>query len=378
MKNKADINMLNQKKILNQYHVIVGVMTQKIENKVYPFPRGKQERIYKEMQLEAEKDGIYMYFFYPEYLFLEKNIIQGHRYIKNRSSNKWVVKKEVMPNVVYNRILYRTYENKSIIQRKLKKLIEHPEIHFFNTRFLNKWEVYDALKNKINCLPETYIYNRKNTELLLSKYDELFLKPISNSAGKGIVKLIREKKYYLLLRAEDKKNKWLLLKSCDEILNVLDKKIIKKSKYIIQRGIYLAQYEGRLFDIRCQVQKNAKGMWVFTGGGVRSAAPGKFVTHVPNGGKILPYQDTIQKVFPNTYEIIDKTIKDLCLSIPLILEEELKLHLGIVSLDIAVDHEGNTWLLEVNSKPASFDENLIRKKHLSYLNDYFKYLAKIH
>jgi hypothetical protein len=37
------------------------------------------------------------------------------------------------------------------------------------------------------------------------------------------------------------------------------------------------------------------------------------------------------------------------------------LSLGVLSLDIGVDESGIMWVIEVNSKPASFDEDDIRK-----------------
>ena len=59
-----------------------------------------------------------------------------------------------------------------------------------------------------------------------------------------------------------------------------------------------------------------------------------------------------------------------------VLEEGLQIPLGVLSLDIGVDSSGNLWILEINSKPARFDEADIRFKHIKLLIDYFTYAAE--
>jgi len=61
--------------------------------------------------------------------------------------------------------------------------------------------------------------------------------------------------------------------------------------------------------------------------------------------------------------------------IPYVLEKSLALSLGIISIDIGINKSGIMQVIEVNSKPASFDEYDIRKRHLSNLNEYFLYLV---
>lgn len=58
------------------------------------------------------------------------------------------------------------------------------------------------------------------------------------------------------------------------------------------------------------------------------------------------------------------------------LEKELKLSLAVLSLDIGVDKNGRMLIIEINSKPASFDENDIRNAHWQNLMDYFIYITE--
>lgn len=124
------------------------------------------------------------------------------------------------------------------------------------------------------------------------------------------------------------------------------------------------------------MQKNGQGNWQFTGSAVRVAATGKFVTHVPNGGSKRDYHLTVKQVFGYSREILaelDRQLKTICKLVPKILEEKLGINLAVLSLDIGIDKDGKMWLIEANSKPASFDEDPIRQRHLELLTDYFIY-----
>jgi hypothetical protein len=68
---------------------------------------------------------------------------------------------------------------------------------------------------------------------------------------------------------------------------------------------------------------------------------------------------------------LDKQLKTICHTVPPILEDTLGIDLAILSLDIGIGRDGHMWIIEVNSKPASFDEAAIYKRHLALLTDYF-------
>jgi len=57
-------------------------------------------------------------------------------------------------------------------------------------------------------------------------------------------------------------------------------------------------------------------------------------------------------------------------------KKKLGLNLAVLSMDIGIDAAGKLWIIEVNSKPASFDENDIRQRHLQLLMDYFSFVAQ--
>jgi hypothetical protein len=360
---------------------IVGVLTTPRMKGRYPLPVGKDSALKKEMIFNADSMGIFMYFFYPDGINFKKNSVRGHTYVfEKKQKGHWVKGTFPLPNIVYNRLSFRRNEARKSIKKLLADIESNPRIYLFNSRFLDKWEVHAILSQ--NCLtrhllPETVLFNRENLYIMLDKYRELFIKPINKSIGKGIIKIQRSSprkiiKYKLAASG----NKWHQCRSPAKLYEFLKSEVMN-DRCLIQSGINLATTAHRIFDLRTEVQKSEDGKWVFTGVGVRVAAPGRYCTHVPNGGSRAEYDKVIQEVFGNSdliIESLEEQLNYITRVVPCVLEKNLGINLGILSIDIGIDKAGIMRVIEVNSKPSSFDENKIRKKHLENLNKYFLYL----
>lgn len=358
-------------------HPVVGVVTSRKGKADYPFPRGRESLIYREMIEAAYKKAMLLYYFYPDQVNWKARTIKGHVYRNGR----WISQIFPFPDIVYNRIVYRKVEGDSQVKKVLDRFRKMENLLFFNTRFLDKWEVYQALMSseKTSCFsPASKILNNESLHEFCAKYDLLFIKPRNSNTGKGIVKL--EKLSHQGWRCCFTKGKELLCSDYAAIKEVNQglKAIIKTGNdFIIQQGIPLSRYNKRIFDIRGLVQKDGSGDWTFTGAGVRMAAPGRFLTHIPNGGKAASYDDILEKVFTKSSvkkSCLDEQVNEICSTVPGVLEEYSGLCLAVLSIDIGLDEEGRMWVIEVNSKPAGFDEKAIRMRHLDYLTDYFLYL----
>ncbi|MEN6351527.1 MAG: YheC/YheD family protein [Syntrophomonas sp.] len=361
------------------YSCIVGVLSNgEVSNGA--FPSGKKARLFKEMLTCAEQRKILLYFFYRVDVDWGREIIRGFTW-----DNKygWIKRNYPFPDVVYNRIRFRKFESLNETRKLLKKFEERPKIHLFNSRFLNKWEVYQAITRHpdgAKVVPDTIIYNQINLKNFLDKYKEVYLKPVNGSLGKGIIKVVFSSGSYQFAIAQKKQIKWSKCHSFDTLYKQLESiEGVSRNKYLVQRSINLARYEGRVFDLRTQTQKDGLGQWVFTGVGVRIAGENRIVTHIPNGGSAASYEEIIKKTFGTSKEkkeSIDNQLKHIGELVPMILEENLGINLAVLSMDIGIDSEGKVWVLEVNSKPSSFDEDDIRKKHLKYLLDYCIYATR--
>ncbi|CFW96268.1 Endospore coat-associated protein YheC/D [Syntrophomonas zehnderi OL-4] len=354
---------------------VVGVLLARKTDKGYSLPTGKEGRILAEMNEAATKRNILMYFFYADGVNFTRQIINGHRYIASqKGKGKWVRASFPLPDIIYNRITSRSRERENHVQLFLQKAVRK-SIHVFNTRFLNKWEVHKSLySNSITriMLPETDRYSQEKLVYYLANFTEFFIKPTESSVGKGIIKIVVNSPQSYSYYRVGSKSGWLKCHTSMQLYKQL--RIPEGEKYILQQGIDLNCIDGNVFDIRAQVQKNGQGQWQLTGAAVRIAAPGKFVTHVPNGGTKGNFAGTLQELYGKDSEKsrnVNKQLETIAQILPRVLEQDLGLNLAILSLDIGLDKEGRMWIIEANSKPASFDEDDIRQRHLNLLNDYF-------
>lgn len=377
------INSLGRKPLHDidaKQQVVVGVLTSLTKMGKYPLPVGKEARIKVEMTTMAKNSDIFMYFFYPEGFSKSKQTIVGHTYMQNsKKGGEWVKGVFPLPDIVYNRLSFRRDEHKKKVQELLTLLELNPNIHLFNSRFLHKWEVHNSLsKNSSSAkyVPETCRFTKLNLYKMLVKFPELFIKPINSSVGKGIIKVRCGPNHYdFKVAASDRK--WHRCSSKKHLFRSLIS-LTTQDRFLIQEGIDLAEFNGRIFDLRTQVQKDGNGNWIFVGVGVRVAARNKFVTHVPNGGSRADYIEVTKKVFgesPSITQQLDQQLSCICQVVPYVLEKSLGINLGILSIDIGIDKTGQMKIIEVNSRPGCFDEDNIRQKHLKYLNEYFLYLS---
>jgi hypothetical protein len=355
--------------------VLVGVMITPPGAKT-GFPAGKKSRLFREMVVAGKKRNVSMYFFYPGAANPIKKRVAGFEW----TGKRWVTRSFPLPDIVYNRILSRSAEQSRPVSTLLKRLQQMDEVILFNTRFLDKWEVYQAMTRSglpLNRVPETALLSRAAIKDFVNRYRSVFLKPRDGSLGAGIVKISRARDTgFIYERTGTDRGKYV--RSADQLYQRLLALSFRPARYLVQEGVDLQTYRGSVFDIRCQVQKNGQGKWVFTGAGVRVAARGRFVTHVPNGGKRAVFDEVIGEIYGHSTRIrkeYSERLEEVTLTTARILERELGLHLAILSMDVGLDRSGEFKIIEVNSKPAIFDEKEIRYRHLAYLCDYFLYLG---
>jgi hypothetical protein len=362
----------NQHEKIKKPPVTVGVLT--TTNKK-GLPGGERSRLFKEMVAFGHKRKISIYFFFARDVDWRRRKIRGFVW----NGKVWRRGLFPFPDIIYNRIRFRNIESQIHVKRLLRKFERDSSIYLFNSRFLNKWEVYKALrirKSTAKWLPETMRFNRRTLTIMAKKYPELFLKYNYGSLGKGIIKVRRlGNGHYAHAVAKKGAMTWKKSSSIDSLYRQLA--FLSSNAYLVQRGIGLARYKGHIFDLRSQFQKNGVGEWVLTGVAVRVAGKNRFVTHIPNGGRAASYNEVMNEVFgvnSMTKKEIDRQMEEVRVLVPGVLEKELGLSLGVLSMDIGIDKNGRMWIIEVNSKPANFDENDIRTAHWQNLMDYFIYV----
>ena len=254
--------------------------------------------------------------------------------MNKRGTEKWITGVFRRPDIVYNRLSYRKNEVQRDIHKLLIYLQNHPQIKLFNRRFLHKWEVYKSLVNNsstCDLVPETRLFNLSNLDLMLHKYPQVFVKPMNNSVGKGI-RVVRRNRagtgYEYKPAGSD--NKW---KSCKLIRSLylnLKAGMTDSRQYLIQRGLQLSEIDGRIFDLRAQVQKNGcgSGSLLVLGLGWRHPT---IRTHVPNGGQ-ADYDQIMMSMqrLPPMPKNLEVQLNRICNTVPTVLEKALGMNLGIL------------------------------------------------
>jgi glutathione synthase/RimK-type ligase-like ATP-grasp enzyme len=212
----------------------------------------------------------------------------------------------------------------------------------------SKWRQSIAFSNDPileNRVPQTDLYNKSNVEKYLHKYQTVFLKPDEGSKGKGVIKIRRVGKYFII----QKGTKRYVYTTPSTVYNVTQK-LINNKKYIIQQGISLIQIDQRPVDFRILLFKPGS-RWITMGVMGKWAAKNKIVTNYSSGGQAI----TLRKALKQNIAISEKE--------SLLLENRLKrlgLHIAKthfnyakeLGLDIAIDRRKNIWVIEGNTVPG--------------------------
>ncbi|KUP09332.1 hypothetical protein Q73_03390 [Bacillus coahuilensis m2-6] len=265
--------------------------------------------------------------------------------------NTWVQESFSFPTIIYNR-LSRRKEEESFRFYKLKEWAEDNKTVLFNSRFLSK----DTLYTKLNQHPQLcshlppFIVKPTLSKLndVIDDWNSLYIKPISSSQGKGILKVLEKQNAEYIVHS----NKGITTLSKEQITAHL-------STSIIQKTVESDKIEGRPYDLRVLAHFNGKS-FAITGTGVRVAGPNKITTHIPCGGHLLPFS-SIQGRIPLS------SLQNLVETCGVWLNQTEYERYYELSFDIGVTKEGKLVLYEINSKPMTFDEKWIEEKRMESL-----------
>lgn len=321
-----------------------------------------------------------VYIFLPSGINWNNKTVKGYNY---RDRGGWESSQYPLPDVVYNRIASRKSEIKESVQSTLQRLAALEYCKVFNPSYLNKWQVYETLRQNpglIPHLPETRRLNEENLSYMMERYGELYLKPSNGSLGIGIIKVRKQTdstfKFTVYSRGR-------INGSCNNAAQLLRKTngYRKEKPYIVQQGLDLSRYHGSVFDLRIIFQKNGQGEWQ-TAKKFARLAPGKSsISNLSRGGRVITSRVLMKTLYKKKALIEEKNarIKELCLKVATTLDTVSPGNFGELGLDIGIDKKGWLWLIEVNSKPrkttSTVASQLIMRNTFKRPLDYGAYLA---
>lgn len=314
---------------------------------------------------ELLKKGGIPFLFSPEQL-TENSISEGLLFHPN--TKEWLKVYLPIPDAVYNRIPNREYENTKECLNTIHFFQKH-HIPFFNPHFLDKYECYKLLveneKLKKYLPPTIMIDDQEKLKQFLQLNKEIYVKLANSSRGKGV--------HYLKIRDDQS----ILFKSPKKIKyyptfhhywNSFNGKFIKK-RYIAQKAISPKKIQGKRYDFRVLAHNKENGFKI-TGIGVRRSNVQNITTHIPLGGKLLPFE------YFKTTEILNE-IEQILNEISVQFSNHQKFF-GEISLDIGESESNQLFLYEINSKPMTFDEPMIEQKRMEKLAEILFHLSGFH
>jgi glutathione synthase/RimK-type ligase-like ATP-grasp enzyme len=344
---------------------LIGVMVSRVYASSSEKPFGVMTAFCKEMTDACRMFGAQVFFVTPDEMHADPQSINGHVY----SHDQWSKKSFPVPNVIYNRLTSRKYENLANVQQFMKD-VKARGTQIFNEKYLDKTEVFDALGKDQSIhiyLPESYLF--KNYEMLKSmssRHSTLFLKPITGSLGKGIIRVEKhpgESYNCQFTNAGGARKKEF--DSLPAVFTALSGKL-KSQRYQLQQGLELITAEGRPVDFRALVQKGARGVWTITSVVARIASTQQFVSNIARGGSLGTVKDTLGKSSLNAQQRVSvyDRLRKASLEIATSIEAQIPNHFGELGIDLAVDAQGKIWLLEVNSKPSKDDNTPLSEQRI--------------
>ncbi|MGI2295448.1 YheC/YheD family protein [Paenibacillus sp. GXUN7292] len=326
--------------------------------------------------------GGQVFFFTPNQLNHEVSYVQGWTY----NGGSWRKHPMPLPHVIYNRLTTRKLENLPSVQKFLQNAVQHHNTAVFNEKFLNKTEVFSALSSNRSVnryLPESKpLKSLATLKNMSSKYNTLFIKPVTGSMGRGIIRISHDQQTsYHAQHATSSGSRKQQFNSLQKLYANLFSK--KRSRYQVQQGLQLIEIQKRPVDFRALVQKNKLGEWSVTSVVARIAGNQHFVSNLARGGTLCKVEEAISRSNmlgrSSGYEIASR-LRQAALLIAQGIEDGIEGHFGELGIDFALDRSGRIWLLEVNSKPSKNDntpwqEGKIRPS-VKKLLAYSKYLSK--
>ncbi|WP_025026911.1 YheC/YheD family endospore coat-associated protein [Caldalkalibacillus mannanilyticus] len=288
----------------------------------------------------AKKHDLIPLFMTPSLINPKKMTCTG--YEKQRKKYSQVVRS--IPKVIHNRAMPGKKG-----KRILKKIEASTSIYNRYTRYTKLYihRILNQYRSLQKHLPATETFNKSHLSQMMKKHKTLFIKPISNSVGNGIIKISRIKPEKWKMQT----NKGVRYVAKDQVYQQI-KLSQKKSSYLVQEGIALATYRGNPYDLRVSVQKNGKGEWQITGIIGKVAGRGKHVTNVAKGGKVV----RCERLFAHSgfdEQKIRKEVEHLALEVAKTLDKKLT-NLADLGLDIGVTPDGDMFFIEMNGRDQRY------------------------
>jgi len=265
----------------------------------------------------------------------------------------WELKTLPAPHIIYNRCHSRKVEKTPSFEKALTQS-EERDILVFNSGFLSKDEVYNALKNSPSLahhLPKT-VQGFDSLEEMISLYKDVFVKAVNGSRGRYIMRIQKRENDFIMHQNSFTSQSPLSFSTYSALYRQI-RSWCNPSSYLVQETIPFLTVEDQPLDFRFLCHLNGKGHWEIVSSVARIASLDQFVANVDQGGRIAKSLPILQSLFSSQRCVgILNDMKVLCTSSAHLLSDTVEGHFAELGIDVGIDESGKPWLIEVNSKPS--------------------------
>lgn len=289
----------------------------------------------------AKMEGIEFYYFSPNSVRFEEQIIRGYVY----DNGIWLQKEMAFPDVIYNASGMKTVTQKKVY-RQLKKLIP-----FTSYPIGNKMKVYRKIKEISEfahyLIPSEKINETEAVFHALKEFNKIIVKPLSGSQGRGVMFIERNGDKFDLVEGSE-------CKLVDETeLRLKIETVTSEKAFLVQPYISCKTKEGLPFDLRIHVQKNGSGEWAITLIYPRIGSEVGIISNVSAGGYIGKLESFFEKEYGLEGYDMQKVLDKFALRFSERFDSIYKGQLDELGIDIGIDENKKMWIYEVNWRPGS-------------------------
>nr|WP_237691035.1 YheC/YheD family protein [Paenibacillus caui] len=338
--------------------------------------RGVEKGHTGQESLSLYEEAAALYDLKPCYLRLDDiDLHSGTSLVYRREGERFRKAFIETPAVIHNRAIYKGPS----ANRKIRLLQEQGKLLYnFSNRY-GKDEIHRLLGEHpllSGCQPASLHASLENIERMMHRYNDLILKPVNSSVGRGIMRLRQDVQGWKLLykapRTKGRFNEMRLGKKA-----TLPRWLVRRLgrfPYLVQERLPLAEMEGRPLDVRVTVQRGLGGDWGITGIFAKVSAPGMFLSNIAQGGSAYPAEEVLGRVFPpNMASRALASCHALALSVARYLSGRLPL-LADLGMDIGITDSGQAYFIECNGRDQRYG---FRKAgmHPVWINTYRRPMA---
>lgn len=213
----------------------------------------------------------------------------------------------------------------------------------------SKWSLHQFFSKNTYIrpfLPPTSLYQPALLGTYLAKYQTVYIKPTRTHMGKGIMRVWKTGAGYQFVKERGEPEH---ASSLEDLQSKIAKQCSEKN-YIIQKGLDLAQIDGRSFDIRVMMMRNGLGRWQYAGMLAKVAGSDSVITNVARGGG---YAVTVPHALLKSKAVDATKVKSVVTQLIQISHRvcthfKKYRHTSQIGVDFAIDKQGNISIIEVN------------------------------